>query len=159
SSSHPYLYARTLSIFHADIRWHKARGSLRKVQTKQMDFLWVRWFILAANYPFGLGRKRLPRLEFASKSQFGFVDPNDVLRGCHLIPAFASGFSNQLGPSIIYLDSDKPRDWRYHCANTVCRSCFFTLLWLQFTMHSFVDRDMFMRYQGGGIGHEALAPP
>ncbi|XP_006454215.1 hypothetical protein AGABI2DRAFT_62391 [Agaricus bisporus var. bisporus H97] len=141
SSSHPYLYARTLGIFHADIRWHKARGSLREVQTKQMDFLWVRWFILAANYPFGLGRKRLPRLEFASESQFGFVDPNDVLRGCHLIPAFASGFSNQLGPSIIYLDSDEPRDWRYHCANI------------------FVDRDMFMRYQGGGIGHGALAPP
>ena len=31
----------------------------------------------------------------ASDAAFGFIDPSDVLRACHIIPAFASGQTHE----------------------------------------------------------------
>ncbi|GBE77722.1 hypothetical protein SCP_0106040 [Sparassis crispa] len=68
---------------------------------------------------------------------FGFVSPDEVLRGTHLIPAFAHGKTSKLLPqSIACQESEQNEDWKYHYVNI------------------FVDRDMFMRYLGGGVGHK-----
>jgi hypothetical protein len=46
---------------------------------------------------------------------FGFLDPNEVIRAVHLIPAFNEGrTANLLGPSIARQESEKDMDWTYY---------------------------------------------
>ncbi|KAJ3524830.1 hypothetical protein NM688_g8495 [Phlebia brevispora] len=67
---------------------------------------------------------------------FGFISPDDIIRAAHLIPAFHHGTTDEyLPPSIVRPASDNDEDWVYYYVNI------------------FVDRDMLMRYLGGGIGH------
>ncbi|KAG1775826.1 hypothetical protein EV702DRAFT_972611, partial [Suillus placidus] len=66
---------------------------------------------------------------------FGFVDPSDILRGCHIIPQFSQGLWHLDGKGVSNCAQDK-LDWR----------CYY--------INCFVDRDMFMRYNWGlGVGH------
>ncbi|KAF8130755.1 hypothetical protein EV363DRAFT_219991 [Boletus edulis] len=82
----------------------------------------------------------------------GFIDSNSwtkkglmrsassVVRGIQLIPAFEHGLTNELlpGPSQARRFQDEPTnsDWAYYYVK-------------------FVDRDILMRFQGGGVGHRA----
>ncbi|KAJ7721601.1 hypothetical protein B0H16DRAFT_1473776 [Mycena metata] len=72
---------------------------------------------------------------------FGFFDPSLILRGCHIVPAFAGGRTRELlslPRGVITAgrpESDNDDDWE------------------NFYVMILVDRDMFMRYLGGGIGH------
>ncbi|KAI9570935.1 hypothetical protein HD554DRAFT_2017729, partial [Boletus coccyginus] len=64
---------------------------------------------------------------------FGFVDPDSVIHRIHLIPAFRSGVTEELlGPSFTI---EPHNDWCFYYINI------------------FVDRDIFMQFRGGGIGH------
>ncbi|KIJ17497.1 hypothetical protein PAXINDRAFT_72847 [Paxillus involutus ATCC 200175] len=109
-----------------------------------MDFLFVHWFQRDSNFNAGWDAKRPHCLQFFGKDHtadvFGFVDPDSVIRGVHLIPAFALGSTDEyLGPSFIRQDPETAGwhlDWRY------------------FYINMFVDRDMFMHFRGGGIGHK-----
>jgi len=70
-----------------------------------MDVLWVRWFDYDTTYTAGWQARRLPRIRYLETDspyeQFGFVDPSDVIRGVHIIPAFAHGTTSRfLGPSV-----------------------------------------------------------
>ncbi|KAG7093235.1 hypothetical protein E1B28_006921 [Marasmius oreades] len=125
-ASHPYLYARVIGIYHAN----------------------VIWFQLDESYPWGWRAKRLPRLQFLDEHDpdaFGFADPTDVIRASHLIPAFHYNTTQALlsEGSLVRLYEEyydgkyvkEDEDWVYHYVNF------------------FPDRDMFMRYRGGGIGH------
>ncbi|KDR76734.1 hypothetical protein GALMADRAFT_225666 [Galerina marginata CBS 339.88] len=142
AENHPYSYARVLGIFHVDV---KQRGPQSKSsQTRRMDFLWVRWFEIDRGYAAGWKARRLHRIRFVnsdSPTAFGFLDPSDVIRGSHLLPAFAHGTTGRLlGPSIARRADEKDledRDWKYLYVNM------------------FVDRDMFVRFLGGGVGHKA----
>jgi hypothetical protein len=100
-SGRPYWYARVIGIYHANV-------SLRGQDCGAMDFLHVRWMGFDIEYPTA---KRLPRVGFfdcsnTSEGAFGFLDPDVVIRGVHLIPAFAAtpAISEDLlgsrGPSI-----------------------------------------------------------
>ncbi|KAI0071286.1 hypothetical protein K474DRAFT_1607182, partial [Panus rudis PR-1116 ss-1] len=90
----------------------------------------------------GLQHRRLPSvgyIEHTEPSPFGFVDPNQVIRAAHLIPDFSSGCTTQLLPrSCIRNEDEDDEDWNLYYVNI------------------FVDRDMFMRYLGGGVGHAEL---
>ena len=58
------------------------------------EVLWVRRFRRDKSYWAGFEQKRLHRLEFLSsgdESAFGFLDPDEVIRASHLIPAFHYG--------------------------------------------------------------------
>ena len=83
-----------------------------------MDFLWVRWFGCDTKYKGGWRAKQLYRVGFlpsANVDAFGFLDPNLVVRGVHLIPAFHHSRNNQLlVPSIVRPPSDKDTDWFYY---------------------------------------------
>ncbi|KAJ6523907.1 hypothetical protein DFH09DRAFT_1372332 [Mycena vulgaris] len=72
---------------------------------------------------------------------YGFVDPDEVIRGSHLIPVFAHGPTDPLPYTSLARKGDKFDDWRYHYVNF------------------FVDRDMFMRYLGGRVGHFEVKVP
>ncbi|KAG8741331.1 hypothetical protein FRC10_002993 [Ceratobasidium sp. 414] len=136
-SVHPFLYAKVLGIYHANIRYcHRP--------PKRMDFVWVRWLDYDHEEPGGWDIGRLDRVSYCKYRNdselldaFGFIDPRNIIRASHMIPDFSSGMHctvlNAKAKSLAY-DSDEG-DWKYYYASR------------------FVDRDMFMRYLGGGIGH------
>ena len=64
-----------------------------------MEFLWVRWFRIVPGHKYGFKVARLPKVGFVPDTDdqaFGFLDPSLVIRGCHLIPAFADGRTSEL---------------------------------------------------------------
>lgn len=89
---HPFAYARILGIYHADII-HTIPGS-RNSTAHSMEFLFVQWYRLDHQYKAGFQHRRFHRITLVSPDTddaYGFLDPDDVIRGSHLIPAFAHG--------------------------------------------------------------------
>jgi hypothetical protein len=87
---HPYWYARVLGIYHMDV-WLSTEGSMKK---HQIEALYVRWLAPLIDHQSGIDCARLPKVAFVEESDrdaFGFLDPAQVIRSAHLIPAFASG--------------------------------------------------------------------
>jgi hypothetical protein len=83
-----------------------------------MDFLWVCWFGEEPGYRSGFRQARLPKIGFVESTDefaFSFIDPANVVCGCHLIPAFNAGRSADLFPwphSIARrLDPEEIDDW------------------------------------------------
>ncbi|KAL1750714.1 hypothetical protein FB107DRAFT_294399 [Schizophyllum commune] len=131
--AHPYWYAQLLGVFRADVR-HTGRLS-EDLGYRQMDFLWVRWLGSEPGHRWGRRFAHLPTVGYVEETQpdaFGFLDPALVVRGAHLIPSFTNGRGVPYG---------KEDDWINYYANI------------------FVDRDMFMRHLGGGIGHLSPSRP
>jgi hypothetical protein len=94
---HRYWYARVLGIFHAKVFY----GNERK--PRRMEFLWVRWFGCDPEWLGGPRPLRLDRIGYVPYGNgdehgpaFGFVDPQDVLRACHLVPAYSLGLTTDL---------------------------------------------------------------
>ena len=97
SDMHPYWYAQVLGVYHAFVSTTHSAVRYRSVQ--RMEFLWVRWLGVEPRYRSGTRYARLPMVGFVEDSDelaFGFLDPSHVIRGCHLIPRFASGRTNTL---------------------------------------------------------------
>lgn len=87
---HPYWYARVLGIYHMET-WINDGGQPVK---QHFEVLWVRWLAPLRNHKSGVKHARLPKVAFVEESDvdaFGFLDPGQVIRGIHLIPAFVSG--------------------------------------------------------------------
>ncbi|KAI1795334.1 hypothetical protein LXA43DRAFT_1090982 [Ganoderma leucocontextum] len=144
SDDDPFWYARVLDIFHAKVRYLGPGSTSATRQWQDINFLWVRWFERDAHYNAGFAHRRLPRLQFLDandpdSSAFGFIDLYDVVRASYIIPAFAHGVREDLlaGPSPLARRDGSDDDWCYY---HVC-------MW--------VDRDMYMRFLGGGIGHRS----
>jgi hypothetical protein len=116
---HPFWYARVIGIFHANVR-HSGPHS-KSDDFNRTEFLWVRWFGRDLSYNAGWEAKRLHRVGFIDSDDseaFGFLDPNDVIRATHLIPAFAHGRSKELlPPSIARNPKEKHADWVYFYVN------------------------------------------
>ncbi|KAF7312639.1 hypothetical protein MIND_00278000 [Mycena indigotica] len=136
---HCYWYGEILGIFHvyALLADHPSKA-------KRMEFLWVRWFRRDMTYTCGLKAKRFPRLGYMPHEDpdaFGFLDPQDIVRGSHLIPAFRHGRTTEYLPkSVARPESSRNEDWRFYYVNMV------------------VDRDMLMRYHDNVIGHHKITP-
>lgn len=104
---HPYLYARVLGIYHANMIY--TGPGMVGYTPKRMDFLWVRWY----EHQEGEHPDRLEQLFFppiSSEGAFGFVDPADVVRGCHIIPRFSKGKRHPGGVGFSKLAQDSS-DW------------------------------------------------
>ena len=89
---HPYWYARIIGIFHVDVRYHGPE--IPDHAPKCIDLLWVRWFARHTHSKCGWAVCHLPRVSFYPQddaNMFGFIDPDDVVHGVHLIPAFRFG--------------------------------------------------------------------
>ncbi|KAF9501634.1 hypothetical protein BDN71DRAFT_1584712 [Pleurotus eryngii] len=140
-----YWYARVLGVYHAEVAKLDSQNGTSEVQ--QVNFLWVRWFGSIPRYRPGMAAAKLPKIGFVTEGDdpngesytFGFLDPNLVIRACHLVPDFHEGrtdlFLPTNGPTAARKASDGDDDWWYYFVNI------------------FADRDMLMRYSGGGIGH------
>ena len=115
-SAHPFLYASVLGIFHANVIY-SSPGSKDYI-ARRLEILWVRWFEVR-DVSAGWDHTTLDSLRFVPMSQddvYGFVDPSSVLRGCHLIPAFASGRMHPDGVSASQNTRDGT-DWKYYYVN------------------------------------------
>ncbi|KAJ8592017.1 hypothetical protein M405DRAFT_734033, partial [Rhizopogon salebrosus TDB-379] len=87
---HPYLYARVLGIYHVNATY--IGPGMIDYRSHRIDFLWVRWYQCVdrcSSQHTSLDRVYFPPM--AEPDTFGFVDPDDVLRCCHIIPHFAQG--------------------------------------------------------------------
>ncbi|KIO07070.1 hypothetical protein M404DRAFT_137519, partial [Pisolithus tinctorius Marx 270] len=117
---HPYWYARIIGIFHVEIQYNGPELNDRSL--KRIDLLWVRWFARDWHFKSGWASRRLPRVGFYPEDDldnaFGFVDPNDVVRAIHIIPAFHFGrTSSLLGTSIARQEIEKDEDWDWYYIN------------------------------------------
>jgi hypothetical protein len=66
-----------------------------------MEFLWVCWLGVDLDHHSGFQHARLPKMGFIphdDSDAFGFLDPSQVICGCHLIPAFADAKMSSLMP-------------------------------------------------------------
>ena len=109
-----YWYGRIIGIFHAFVR-HTGPLSTAS-EAERVDFLWVRWLGQDPNHRSGFKAKRLPRVGFVPSDDgaFGFLDPKEIVRAVHLMPAFAHGKTKSLlGPSIVRHPKDQDQDWQY----------------------------------------------
>jgi hypothetical protein len=86
---------------------------------QHLEVLWVRWLAPLQHHQSGLNHARLPKVAFVDESDpdaFGFLDPGQVIRGAHLIPAFASGRgtgSLRYGKSLARPEEELD-DWEEH---------------------------------------------
>ncbi|THH23278.1 hypothetical protein EUX98_g7896 [Antrodiella citrinella] len=143
SSQHPYWYARVIAIFHAYVRFDGSRTPDMQQQDEyqRMEFVWIRWFGRDLETPGGFETRRLHLVGFIGENDtaaFGFLDPKEIIRGVHLIPAGAYGRTRELlAPSpLARRDEDEDEDW----------------------VRFYVGMDMFMRFLGGGVGHSNSTP-
>jgi hypothetical protein len=115
---HPFEYARVIGIFHVDVI-HNVEGATQNPVSKEV--LWVRWFRRDKSYLAGFQKKGLHRLEFLSSAEdcaFGFLDPDEVIRASHLIPAFRYGRTNQfLSGESLGRAPDEQDDYRHFHIN------------------------------------------
>ncbi|KZS91947.1 hypothetical protein SISNIDRAFT_413425, partial [Sistotremastrum niveocremeum HHB9708] len=129
-ANHPYWYAQVLGIYHA----HIFQGTEREPIARQ--FLHVRWLGPERGWRGGTAYQRLDRVSYVDANDdqaFGFLDPVHIIRGAHLIPAFALGRTHSLLGHSRFKDPDGD--------------------WLSFYVNRFVDRDMRMRYGECSVGH------
>ncbi|HEV7737304.1 MAG TPA: hypothetical protein VGO47_08050 [Chlamydiales bacterium] len=112
--THPYWYGRIIMIFHVKLLHTGPNSNLRDPQVLQV--LQVRWFGMDPEFAGGWSAKRLHRVGFVPEADplaFGFLDPAEVIRAVHLVPAFSQGrTSSLLGPTRLGRPgSDNNMDW------------------------------------------------
>ena len=91
SISHHFLYTRVLGAYYMNVIYTGPGVWDHKLHC--FDFLWVQWFevVDAAS---GWSNSTLDTVCFPPmhcNSSFSFVDPRDILCGCHILPAFVKG--------------------------------------------------------------------
>lgn len=82
---HPFVYCKVLGIYHVNVIYAKG---FQDLPPTRIDLFWVRWYHWEgmSNKDRGLDIVSFPPV--AQPGSFGFVDPGDVLRACHVIPRF-----------------------------------------------------------------------
>ena len=98
-AAHPYWYAQVLGIYHT--RASTTHPEAQKRSAQHMELLWVRWLGAEPRYHSGSKVARLPKVGFVEHTDddaFGFLDPDLIIRGAHLIPDFNSGRTSGLLP-------------------------------------------------------------
>lgn len=116
-TEHPFLYARVLGIFHANVAYIGS-GNI-DFHPRRAEFLWVRWLTPVRDSLSGWKSRRLDRVHFpplVGGESFGFLDPADVLRACHLIPCFMEGKSHLGAVGSSHWAEDR-EDWHSYYIN------------------------------------------
>lgn len=106
---HPFLYARVIGVYHANVVYTGPGNT--DYNPVRYGFLWVRWYKDANEHHSPLRLHQLMFPPMAQEGSFGFVDPADVLRCCHIIPAFSRGNYEDLGGGVSKYARDS-EDWR-----------------------------------------------
>lgn len=118
---HPFLYARVLGVYHVNVIY--TGDGMLDYNARRIEFLWVRWFRYVGNKSYAWNDLRLDSVDFppmAAEGAFGFIDPTDVLRSCHTIPAFAHGKARLDGVGLSRCARDA-NDWSRYYVNRCVR--------------------------------------
>lgn len=113
-ANEPWSYANILDIYHIIVR------VASDPEPKRLTVLWVRWMERSGSSLNGRNSRNFTRVSFVPwsgvpGSTFDFIDPAHIIRGCHLLPAFALGRTcDLLDPSIA---RDPEGDWHAYYAN------------------------------------------
>jgi hypothetical protein len=126
-----YWFARICGIFHVQATYHG--GDDFDPQPQILDFLFIRWYGRSKdnlmtptkpNQPSGFSTRTLHAVGFVNEAvdnspAFGFLDPRQIIRAAHLIPAFDYGYSDNgiPGDTIVRSESDNGQDWSYFYVN------------------------------------------
>ncbi|CAE6469068.1 unnamed protein product, partial [Rhizoctonia solani] len=85
SPSHPFVYAKILGIYHTKVIYKGQRP-------ERLNFVHVRWLYYDFDRPGGWDNQRLDCLGYLTcltdediLDSFDFIDPDDIIRACHLI--------------------------------------------------------------------------
>ena len=113
---HPYWYGPIMGIFHVMVQYTSPRSC--SIDPQCMKFLWVRWYGRDLEHVGGWKAKHLHRVGFVDgedPAAFGFLDPQEVICGVHLIPAFAHGQTADLLPSssMTCTQHENHKDWQH----------------------------------------------
>ena len=113
---HPYAYAQVLGIYRMDV----LHGPTMSDEVR-VDVLWVCWFKIDETHRAGWKAKRLYRLKFVpalENDAFGFLNPDDIIRGSHLIPGFHLRHRTHSphDPASVW-DPKKASDWKTYYVN------------------------------------------
>lgn len=155
---HQYRYARVLGIYHVNVIYGGRSMVPTGYRMHHMEFLWVRWFKIVVDTPSQQGwvTGQLDQLCFptpVSEDSFGFVDPSQVLRACHVVQRFALG-QPQSRASVSGRARYNADDWRAYYVNRWVHSMLKQNNLPLIAYLRLVDRDMLMRYHwGSGVGH------
>ena len=117
ASDHPFRYARVLGVYHVNTVY--TGPGMINYELLRLNFLWVRWYRTVDAIKTGWGTRKLDILRFipmAEYNAFGFLDPSDVLRACHVIPAFDRGRLHADGRGLSSLAQDSS-DWKAYYVN------------------------------------------
>jgi hypothetical protein len=113
---HRYNYGKVLGVYHVNVIF--IGHGMVDYTPMRMDFLWIRWYEpvdeVSAWDTSTLDRVNFPPL--TNEHSFDFLDPADVLRGCHIIPRFARGQRHTDGSGVSACAGDKD-DWCEYYVN------------------------------------------
>ena len=159
---HPYMYARVLNLFHVNAT-NSGPNTLLPAGNDGviLQMVWVRWFKLNGHpEPSGFHLLRYPSVSFYESHDpdaFGFIHPDEIIRAVHLIPSFKSGQTAQYldGPSKARPETED-KDWEHFNVNMYVEQASTPNPAYSHPLDRLVDRDMFMRFCGGGVGHRYM---
>ena len=113
-----YLYSRVLGIYHANVSYIGILpDGTQRYDSFRLDVVWGQWYE-NLDFPrkeaFQLDRLRLCPVE--AQDSLHFMDPEDILRGVHLIPQFSLGKVDTLPPKS-RLATLQESEWKAYYVN------------------------------------------
>lgn len=111
---HHFCYARIIGVYHANVQY--IGPGFKDYRPCRLDFIHVRWFEWIPPDPGGVGLDMLHFVPINGSGAFDFIDPAEILRGCHLVPAFAKGMVHPDGSMLSSVARDT-NDWKYYYVN------------------------------------------
>ena len=107
SSPHHFLYVHILGVYHTNVIY--TGPGMWDNKPCCFDFLWVQWFEAIDPASSGWSTSTLDTVRFPPmhlNSSFSFVDPKDVLCGCHILLAFLEDKWQADGVSVSHCAKD-----------------------------------------------------
>lgn len=120
ANPHHFLYARVLGAYHTNVIY--TGPGMRDYEARRLDFLWVRWYEVVDPQSSGWDNLMLDSVHFPPMREddaFGFIDPKDVLRTCHILPNFAKGKRHANGAGVSRCAKDSTDYKRYYIGRWV----------------------------------------
>ncbi|KAF9039172.1 hypothetical protein BJ165DRAFT_1531274 [Panaeolus papilionaceus] len=140
-----FWYAAVIGIFH--VEFQHIGSTSKSVRPQILHFFWVHWLGPVEGHDSGRDKAMLPKIQPLPEDDefaYGCLDPSLVVRGCHLMPAFHDGPRRQLAQN---------QQVQYQGRRLMTEESLSQ--WKNYYVGIFVDRDMFMRQLGLGLGHRA----
>jgi len=105
-----------MGIFHVMVQYTGPWSC--SVDLQHMEFLWIQWYGQDLEHMGGWKAKHLHCVGFVDGEDlavFRFLDPQEVICGIHLIPAFAHGQMADLLPSssMMCTQHENHKDWQH----------------------------------------------